>query len=163
VERRRIDEVREQHRAQSNAKARDRTRVLETKPDRGQPLTMNHSQSEQQHEQRPLGHVDHLPIISQVDATPTLALSSSAVPDAGLLSTYAQLPHTYDELLTPQGRPRPGVASVLEPLLELDATQLARRDRLAALSLLNQGVTFSVYSDSAGTEKVFPFLPPCHA
>jgi uncharacterized circularly permuted ATP-grasp superfamily protein len=81
------------------------------------------------------------------------------VADAGLLSTYAQLHDTYDELLAPEGHPRRGFASVVEPLLELDAAQLARRDRLASLSLLNQGVTFSVYSDSAGTEKVFPFCP----
>ncbi|MCA9684679.1 MAG: circularly permuted type 2 ATP-grasp protein [Myxococcales bacterium] len=37
--------------------------------------------------------------------------------------------------------------------------ELARRANLASLSMLNQGVTFSVYSDSAGTEKVFPFCP----
>ncbi|MEM9462846.1 MAG: circularly permuted type 2 ATP-grasp protein [Myxococcota bacterium] len=36
---------------------------------------------------------------------------------------------------------------------------LAHRAELASLSLLNQGVTFSVYSDAAGTEKVFPFCP----
>ncbi len=82
-----------------------------------------------------------------------------ADPHAGLLAAYAALPHTYDEQLTIEGRPRPDLVSVLEPLLELDAAQLARRDRLASLSLLNQGVTFSVYSDSAGSEKVFPFCP----
>jgi uncharacterized circularly permuted ATP-grasp superfamily protein len=82
-----------------------------------------------------------------------------ADPRAELLASYAQLPHTYDEQLTAEGYPRPDLASVLEPLIELDAVQLARRDQLASLSLLNQGVTFSVYSDNAGSEKVFPFCP----
>ena len=33
----------------------------------------------------------------------------------------------------------------------------ARAQALAELSLLNQGVTFSVYADNRGTEKIFPF------
>lgn len=57
------------------------------------------------------------------------------------------------------GKPRPGYAGILEPLLGIDAEELRHRSELAELSLLNQGVTFSVYADSAGTEKVFPFCP----
>src|SRR5207247_1504827 len=37
------------------------------------------------------------------------------------------------------------------------AEEFARCQALAELSLLNQGVTFSVYSDERGTEKIFPF------
>jgi uncharacterized circularly permuted ATP-grasp superfamily protein len=45
----------------------------------------------------------------------------------------------------------------LSALLATDATGLARNQTLAERALLNQGVTFSVYSDKRGTEKIFPF------
>ena len=80
-------------------------------------------------------------------------------PRDDLFSTYERLPDTFDELIGADGRPHPGLASVLESLLGMGPDELARRSELASLSLLNQGVTFSVYSDSAGTEKVFPFCP----
>jgi uncharacterized circularly permuted ATP-grasp superfamily protein len=35
--------------------------------------------------------------------------------------------------------------------------ELARLQGLSEIALMNQGVTFSVYSDSRGTEKIFPF------
>ena len=38
----------------------------------------------------------------------------------------------------------------------LSAEAFAQRQSLAELSLYNQGVTFSVYSDKRGTEKIFP-------
>src|SRR4051812_12886030 len=38
----------------------------------------------------------------------------------------------------------------------LSAADFARHQGLAELSLFNQGVTFSVYSDQQGTEKIFP-------
>lgn len=77
---------------------------------------------------------------------------------------YRPLPDTHDELFESLGaetpaRPRPNLARLLEPLLHMSAAELAHRSELAHLSLLNQGVTFSVYSDSAGIEKVFPMCP----
>ena len=77
----------------------------------------------------------------------------------GPFAEYSPLPDTYDELMGPEGRPRAAVAPLLDPLLEMDADELRHRAELAELALLNQGVTFSVYADSAGTEKVFPFCP----
>ncbi|MBL8112411.1 MAG: circularly permuted type 2 ATP-grasp protein, partial [Acidobacteria bacterium] len=47
--------------------------------------------------------------------------------------------------------------AVIHGLGATDAEQFARSQALAELSLLNQGVTFSVYADSRGTEKIFPF------
>jgi uncharacterized circularly permuted ATP-grasp superfamily protein len=41
-------------------------------------------------------------------------------------------------------------------LTRLSSRDLARHQALAELSLYNQGVTFSVYSDAQGTEKIFP-------
>lgn len=85
-----------------------------------------------------------------------------ADPEGDLFSTYACLPGTFDELIESvdgECRPHSSIASVLDPLVKMQPDELARRAELASLSMLNQGVTFSVYSDSAGTEKVFPFCP----
>jgi uncharacterized circularly permuted ATP-grasp superfamily protein len=74
-----------------------------------------------------------------------------------LLSQYLPLPGTYDEIFAGLGTPRdafrPAVAA-LEPRV---AGDFARHQALAELALLNQGVTFSVYDDARGSEKIFPF------
>lgn len=75
-----------------------------------------------------------------------------------LFADYPALPGTWDELLT-HGHLRDELRAAMGPLEALGPEELRRRAELAALSLLNQGVTFSVYSDSQGTEKVFPFCP----
>jgi uncharacterized circularly permuted ATP-grasp superfamily protein len=75
---------------------------------------------------------------------------------SALFSHYRGLPGTYDELIDPDGRPRVHAAGALAALDGLSTGEFARYQSLAELSLLNQGVTFSVYSDSRGTEKIFP-------
>ncbi len=73
-----------------------------------------------------------------------------------LFADYHPLPGTFDEILGPDG-PRPAFRKVLDQLDRLSPDELARHQQLAELALLNQGVTFSVYSDNRGTEKIFPF------
>jgi uncharacterized circularly permuted ATP-grasp superfamily protein len=46
---------------------------------------------------------------------------------------------------------------MLDVLSALEPREIARRERLQTLSLLNQGITFAVYGDRKGTERVFPF------
>jgi uncharacterized circularly permuted ATP-grasp superfamily protein len=75
---------------------------------------------------------------------------------APLLSSYAPLPGTFDELIGPDG-PRPPFARVTDALDRLSKEELARYQQLAETALLHKGVTFSVYADSRGTEKIFPF------
>jgi uncharacterized circularly permuted ATP-grasp superfamily protein len=77
-------------------------------------------------------------------------------PVAGLFDAYAALPGTYDEMFD-GGTPRPPFARVAQVLAKLSAEELARAQQLAEAALLQQGVTFSVYGDSRGTEKIFPF------
>ncbi|MFT3697560.1 MAG: circularly permuted type 2 ATP-grasp protein [Kofleriaceae bacterium] len=74
----------------------------------------------------------------------------------GLFDGYSQLPATYDEIFD-NGFPRPPFARVMQLLHALGKDDLARAQQLAEHALLQQGVTFSVYSDSRGTEKIFPF------
>jgi uncharacterized circularly permuted ATP-grasp superfamily protein len=66
------------------------------------------------------------------------------------------LPGTYDELFDSQGIPRPQFTSAVDGLVRYSKEAFARSQSLAELALLNQGVTFSVYADNRGTEKIFP-------
>lgn len=71
------------------------------------------------------------------------------------LAEYSALPRTFDEAFAPGGAVRPG----FQPLLDLagaSADDFSRLQEMAERSLVRQGVTFSVYSDNRGTEKVFP-------
>jgi uncharacterized circularly permuted ATP-grasp superfamily protein len=73
-----------------------------------------------------------------------------------LFADYRSLPGTFDEILAGDGA-RPPFRKVMDQLDRLTPDELARHQQLAELALLNQGVTFSVYSDNRGTEKIFPF------
>lgn len=74
-----------------------------------------------------------------------------------LFDGYRGPPATWDEWFDAEGRPRPQFAQVAAAFTQRSASDLARQHHLAELSLMNQGVTFSVYKDQRGTEKVFPF------
>jgi uncharacterized circularly permuted ATP-grasp superfamily protein len=63
----------------------------------------------------------------------------------------------YDEMFDPQGAARPEARLLLETIESLDEGQLQRCQRAAERLLLQLGVTFNVYGDSAGTERIFPF------
>ncbi len=75
---------------------------------------------------------------------------------AGLFSGYPALPGTYDEMFD-SGAARSAFTRVANLLDAMPKEDLARAQALAEHSLLQQGVTFSVYGDSRGTEKIFPF------
>jgi uncharacterized circularly permuted ATP-grasp superfamily protein len=74
-----------------------------------------------------------------------------------LFGAYAPPPSTYDELFDGAGAVRQGLRQPLAALLRARPSELSRAQGLAERSLLNQGVTFSVYSDERGAEKIFPF------
>ncbi len=63
----------------------------------------------------------------------------------------------YDELIGPDGKPRPGAAALVQQINELPQKDLRRRQKAAERVLHQQGITFSVYGDKKGTEKIFPF------
>ena len=63
----------------------------------------------------------------------------------------------YDEMFCADGTPRSG-ARLLQARIEgLADGELLTRQAAAELLLLQYGITFNVYSDSAATEKIFPF------
>ena len=63
----------------------------------------------------------------------------------------------YDEMLAASGRPRPAYRRLYEQLNRLGADELERRHELAMQMFRNHGITFAVYPDAQGNEKVFPF------
>jgi uncharacterized circularly permuted ATP-grasp superfamily protein len=63
----------------------------------------------------------------------------------------------FDEAFEAPGRPRPHYRGVLSILRGFSADEIARRERLQQLSLLNQGITFTVYGEKDGIERIFPF------
>ncbi|HUS65110.1 MAG TPA: circularly permuted type 2 ATP-grasp protein [Kofleriaceae bacterium] len=73
-----------------------------------------------------------------------------------LLDDYIAAAGCYDELMGPDGAPRPAFRRSLDMLAAMSPDEFARLQALAERSLLNQGVTFNVYKDARGTEKIFP-------
>ncbi|MEN8182328.1 MAG: circularly permuted type 2 ATP-grasp protein [Myxococcota bacterium] len=70
---------------------------------------------------------------------------------------YRPLPGTHDEFFTQAGEGRPEVAPVLGLLDGLGRSEFRTRQKLADATFLRSGITFSVYSDEQGTERIFPF------
>jgi uncharacterized circularly permuted ATP-grasp superfamily protein len=63
----------------------------------------------------------------------------------------------YDEMFSAPGAPRPHYARMFQRLAAMAPAQFEERRQLADLSFLMQGITFTVYSDGRGTERLFPF------
>jgi len=63
----------------------------------------------------------------------------------------------FDEMFTEAGQARRHYRRLLRRLETLSKKQLDERRQMADLAFLNQGITFTVYSDNQGTERIFPF------
>jgi uncharacterized circularly permuted ATP-grasp superfamily protein len=63
----------------------------------------------------------------------------------------------YDEMFDDAGSPRPQAQLLIDTIEGLSDGQLLRYQRAADRLLLQMGITFNVYGDSAGTERIFPF------
>jgi uncharacterized circularly permuted ATP-grasp superfamily protein len=63
----------------------------------------------------------------------------------------------FDEMFEATGRPRGHYASVFERARAISADLLQRRRRMADVAFRNQGITFTVYGDATGVERIFPF------
>lgn len=81
----------------------------------------------------------------------------SASDSSGLFGSYSLLSGTFDEYFSGAGTVRPEFRQAVASLSTSSVDEFQRCQALAERALLNQGVTFSVYSDNRGTEKIFPF------
>ncbi|MGA1476736.1 MAG: circularly permuted type 2 ATP-grasp protein, partial [Prochlorothrix sp.] len=62
----------------------------------------------------------------------------------------------YDELFIAPGQPRPQAAPLIDWMGQLPAASLKQHHETAQVALFNLGVTFRVYSDQQGVERIFP-------
>ena len=63
----------------------------------------------------------------------------------------------YDELFVDIGKPRSHSVSLVKHMTSLGLEQLEQHRQTAEIALFKLGVTFNVYSDNRGVEKIFPF------
>jgi uncharacterized circularly permuted ATP-grasp superfamily protein len=63
----------------------------------------------------------------------------------------------YDEMFTPELAVREPYQQLFKRLMEMKAGELTERQQRADLSFLHQGITFTVYGEDAGTERIFPY------
>ena len=73
-----------------------------------------------------------------------------------LFANYT-LNECFDEMFEADAQARPQYRPLLARLLDLPADDLRRRQREADAAFLQQGITFTVYGDKGGTERVFPY------
>ncbi len=81
---------------------------------------------------------------------------SSPSPFGALFSRY-DIDNPYDEMFDSVGRPRAYCRPLFEDLRAASQTELRQRQLEADKAFLTQGITFTVYGDEEGTERIFPF------
>ena len=63
----------------------------------------------------------------------------------------------YDEMFEADGNPRGGAALLVQRIEALPEGELLEHRRAAERALLQLGITFNVYGNKSGTERVWPF------
>jgi len=63
----------------------------------------------------------------------------------------------YDEIFEHGGTPRQGAQLLVQKIASLPEGEINKRQEAADRAFLNMGITFNVYGNGAGTEKIFPF------
>lgn len=84
------------------------------------------------------------------------ALGAEARP--GRDAPYAKyvLGKAYDEMFAPDGSVHPHYAALNSRLISLPPEELNRRQQACEQSFLQQGITFTVYTDAQATERIIP-------
>jgi uncharacterized circularly permuted ATP-grasp superfamily protein len=67
-----------------------------------------------------------------------------------------QFDEAYDEMFESPGVPRPHYQALYRTLLESPPEELGKTQQAADLSFLHEGITFTVYGQKEGTERIFP-------
>src|SRR4029450_13825807 len=63
----------------------------------------------------------------------------------------------FDEVFGRPSAPRTHYAALISILESFTLDDVARRERLQRLALMNQGITFTVYGEKDGLARIFPF------
>ena len=80
-------------------------------------------------------------------------------PLASLLENYQRSPTAFDEVLSANGEPRSQYARLLPALQELGRTEWQRRRDACERLVHEQGITYNVYNDPRGTERLWQLDP----
>ncbi len=81
---------------------------------------------------------------------------TSPKPSGALFGSYL-LDRAYDEMFTAAGQARPPCRPLYEDLLAASLPELRQHQTEADKAFLAQGITFTVYGDDQGTERIFPY------
>jgi uncharacterized circularly permuted ATP-grasp superfamily protein len=81
---------------------------------------------------------------------------SSPLPFGAMFSGY-YLGRAYDEMFERSGQARTHCRALYQDLLSLSLRELRERQGEADRAFLTQGITFTVYGDNQGTERIFPY------
>jgi uncharacterized circularly permuted ATP-grasp superfamily protein len=77
--------------------------------------------------------------------------------NGALFAGYKPLSDAYDEVFDSKAKPRPDCAGVVRMFDEIGKAEFRARQKIADHTFRKGGITFSVYADSKGVEKIFPF------
>ncbi|HEY1306961.1 MAG TPA: circularly permuted type 2 ATP-grasp protein [Vicinamibacterales bacterium] len=88
-------------------------------------------------------------------ASSGVARTGAPLPGA-LFANYA-LDRAFDEMFDRAARPHPHYRALVDELTGVSPDELRRRQLDADRAFLTQGITFTVYGDEQGTERIFPF------
>jgi uncharacterized circularly permuted ATP-grasp superfamily protein len=86
-------------------------------------------------------------------------MATSPLPSERVMAapfTAYELAAAYDEMFRAPGRPRSHYRQLYSNLLNQPSQELRRSKQEADQSFFNQGITFTVYGRSEGTERIFP-------
>jgi uncharacterized circularly permuted ATP-grasp superfamily protein len=85
-----------------------------------------------------------------------MSADSSALPFGAMFAGY-HLGRHFDEMFDRTGQARPHCRGLYQDLLALSLRELRERQSEADRAFLTQGITFTVYGDDQGTERIFPY------
>src|SRR5580765_6644261 len=99
-------------------------------------------------------------LAGRTDMTPPsvaeMSIDTSPLPFGAMFSGY-HLGRAYDEMFERSGQARGHCRALYRDLLELSLKELRERQGEADRAFLTQGITFTVYGDTQGTERIFPY------
>jgi uncharacterized circularly permuted ATP-grasp superfamily protein len=85
------------------------------------------------------------------------SLTQTQTSDELLFALYQRHPHAWDELFREPNCAHDHTRLVVDRLGQLRTSDFQQLRASADLVFINQGITFSVYADRRGVEKIFPF------
>ena len=97
------------------------------------------------------------PNASQSQSQSQSRATSATASDRMLFDGYERHPKAWDELFGANGLPHEHCSTLAERLGSLTVAEFQQLRANADLVFINQGITFSVYADRRGTEKIFPY------